>query len=84
VVEVDKIEESASEEKKPPTRRTTGKVNKPPILSPTLGEIYIAQGRFEEAIEVFKQLLQKDSQNTRFRRKIDDLQKILTKKNLGV
>jgi tetratricopeptide (TPR) repeat protein len=83
VVEVDKIEELTSKEKKIPTRKATSRVSKPPILSPTLGEIYIAQGRFEEAIEVFKQLLQKDPQNARFHRKIEDLQKILAKKNLG-
>ncbi len=59
------------------------KFSKPPILSPTLGEIYIAQGRFEEAIAVFKQLLDKDPENSRFRRKINDLQNIVAKKKLG-
>jgi tetratricopeptide (TPR) repeat protein len=59
------------------------KFEKPPILSPTLGEIYIAQGRFEEAIDVFNQLLDKDPENTRFKRKIDDLQKIMLKKKSG-
>ena len=83
LVEVDKIEAITPKEKKTAARKVTAKVTKPPILSPTLGEIYIAQGRFEEAIEVFKQLLQKDPQNARFRRKIEDLQKILAKKNLG-
>jgi len=83
VVEVNKIEDLSFKEKKIPTQKATTKVTKPPILSPTLGEIYIAQGRFEEAIEVFRQLLQKDPQNARFRRKIEDLQKILAKKNLG-
>lgn len=83
LVEVDKIEAITPKEKKTAVRKVTAKVTKPPILSPTLGEIYIAQGRFEEAIEVFKQLLQKDPQNARFRRKIEDLQKILAKKNLG-
>jgi len=59
------------------------KFSKPPILSPTLGEIYIAQGRFEEAIVVFKKLLDKDPENSRFRRKINDLQNIVAKKKLG-
>jgi len=59
------------------------KFSKPPILSPTLGEIYIAQGRFEEAIVVFKQLLEKDPDNSRFKRKITDLQNIVAKKKLG-
>lgn len=83
IVEVDKIDISISAEKKAPGKRETTKVSKPPILSPTLGEIYIAQGRFEEAIEVFNQLLQKDPQNSRFKRKIEDLQKIMSKRNLG-
>lgn len=56
---------------------------KPPILSPTLGEIYIAQGRFEEAIGVFKALLKKEPQNTRYKRKLEDVKKILTKKKSG-
>jgi tetratricopeptide (TPR) repeat protein len=83
IAKVDNIEDLTPKEKRPVSRKATLKVSKPPILSPTLGEIYIAQGRFEEAIEVFKQLLQKDPQNARFRRKIEDLQKILAKKNLG-
>ncbi len=69
--------------KKTSTGAQTAKFSKPPILSPTLGEIYIAQGRFDEAIEVFNQLLDKDPQNTRFKRKIEDLQKIIAKKKSG-
>ncbi len=72
----DETEAEAEKEKK-------GKSGKPPILSPTLGEIYIAQGRFEEAIEVFTQLLEKDPENPRFQRKIDDLKKIKAKKKSG-
>lgn len=60
-----------------------GSRKKPPILSPTLGEIYIAQGRFEEAISVFKALLKKNPQNTRYKRKLEDVKKILTKKKSG-
>jgi hypothetical protein len=59
------------------------KFSKPPILSPTLGEIYIAQGRFDEAIGVFKQLLAKDPENSRYQRKIEDLKSIIAKKKLG-
>lgn len=68
--------ESAEEE-------VTATFSKPPILSPTLGEIYIAQGRFEEAINVFKQLVDKDPENSRFKRKISDLQNIIAKKKMG-
>ncbi len=55
----------------------TTRFGKPPILSPTLGEIYVAQGRYQEAIEVFRQLLEKDPGNQRFRKKIQDIQMIL-------
>jgi tetratricopeptide (TPR) repeat protein len=51
------------------------------LLSPTLGEIYIAQERFEEAIEVFRKLLEKEPNNSRYKRKIEDLQQIIEKKN---
>jgi|GEM_PF-4184291 len=57
----------------------TTRFGRPPILSPTLGEIYIAQGRFEEAIEVFQQLLEKDPGNQRFQKKIADIQAMLDK-----
>ncbi len=67
----------------PVQEKSRSKFVKPPILSPTLGEIYIAQGRFEEAIEVFNQLLDKDPENSRFKRKIEDLQKIMLKKKMG-
>jgi tetratricopeptide (TPR) repeat protein len=59
-----------------PSGNTT-RFGRPPILSPTLGEIYISQGRFEEAIEVFRQLLEKDPENTRFQKKIKDIQTML-------
>ncbi|MFQ5583918.1 MAG: hypothetical protein ACE5GL_05740, partial [Calditrichia bacterium] len=54
-------------------------LGRPPILSPTIGEIYIAQGRFEEAIEVFKQLMKKDPENKKYQKKIDDITAILEK-----
>ena len=63
-------------------RKETAKFGRPPILSPTLGEIYIAQGRFEEAIDVFRQLLEKDPESARFKRKIQDLEIILQKRNM--
>lgn len=85
--------ESAEEEATPPEppveakpvspavtpSRTDGvtRFGKPPILSPTLGEIYISQGRFEEALDVFKQLRDKDPENQRFQKKIKDIQMML-------
>jgi hypothetical protein len=64
----------------PPTAsRTDGTTRfaKPPILSPTLGEIYISQGRFEEALDVFKQLLSKYPENQRIQKKIKDIQSMV-------
>ncbi len=66
-----------------PGKGDTTHFGRPPILSPTLGEIYIAQGRFEEAIDVFRQLLDKDPENSRYRRKIEDLQVIVDKQKSG-
>lgn len=51
--------------------------SRPPILSPTLGEIYISQGRFEEALDVFRQLLEKDPANQRFQKKINDIRMMM-------
>lgn len=69
-----------------PARRSreerASQFTRPPILSPTLGEIYIAQGRFREAIEVFAQLLDKDPSNQRFRKKIKDIQGMLDKQGI--
>ncbi|NIV72639.1 MAG: hypothetical protein GWN16_12080 [Calditrichae bacterium] len=39
----------------------------------------MAQGRFEEAIDVFQQLLKKDPENYRFEKKIKDIQEMLEK-----
>ena len=61
------------------TQPSAAKFGAPPILSPTLGEIYIAQGRFDEAIKVFEQLLEKDPENYRYKKKISDIQKMLEK-----
>lgn len=63
------------------TQEETTHFGRPPLLSPTLGEIYISQGRLEEAIEVFRQLLEKEPNNPRFKRKIEDLQQIIDRKN---
>ncbi len=54
-------------------------VSKPPIISSTLGEIYISQGRFQEAIQVFEQLLQQDPDNPHFKRKIREIQNLIDK-----
>ncbi|RMF58091.1 MAG: tetratricopeptide repeat protein [Calditrichaeota bacterium] len=56
-------------------------IGEPPILSPTLGEIYIAQGRFKEALKVFQQLLEQNPDNHRFQRKVKDIQAMIEKQN---
>ena len=56
-------------------------LGRPPILTPTIGEIYIAQGRFKEAIDVFEQLLDKEPDNQRFQKKIKDIRSIIEKQN---
>ncbi|OPX35680.1 hypothetical protein B1H10_00730 [candidate division KSB1 bacterium 4484_188] len=66
-------------EEKPSGKTDTTHFGRPPILSPTLGEIYIAQGRFEEAMDVFRQLLDKDPENARYQRKLEDLENIIEK-----
>ena len=63
----------------PPASGNAARFGRPPILSPTLGEIYISQGRFEEAIDVFQQLLEKDPDNNRFQKKIKDIRSMLDK-----
>ncbi len=64
-----------------PTEST--QFGKPPIVSPTLGEIYIAQGRFEEAIEVFQKLLEKEPDNPKYRKKIQFIQELQNKQQSG-
>jgi tetratricopeptide (TPR) repeat protein len=79
--------ETSGEEKSPQmTTEETEKMEekpahfgKPPILSSTIGEIYIAQGRFEEAIEVFQKLLEKEPDNQKYQRKIRDISAIIDK-----
>ncbi len=56
------------------------KFGRPPILTPTLGEIYISQGRFEEAQEVFEKLLEKDPENDRYRRKLEEVKNLIKRK----
>jgi tetratricopeptide (TPR) repeat protein len=54
-------------------------VGKSGILSPTIGEIYISQGRFDDAIDVFRRLLEKEPDNPKFQKKINDIKLIIEK-----
>lgn len=47
------------------------------IVTPTLGEIYAAQGQYNKAIEVFETLLKKHPENEFYLEKIDDLKQKL-------
>ena len=47
------------------------------FVTPTLGEIYAAQGQYAKAIEVFKTLIKKNPNNEWYQSKIDFLQKKL-------
>ena len=58
-------------------------VGKSGILSPTIGEIYISQGRFDDAMDVFKRLLEKEPDNPKFRKKINDIKMIIAKQKAG-
>lgn len=64
--------ESAAEE-----NEEWDETDRPPIVTPTVGEIYIAQGRFEEAVNVFHQLLREDPENQRYQRKVNYLKQII-------
>jgi tetratricopeptide (TPR) repeat protein len=47
------------------------------VVTSTLGEIYIAQGKFKEALEVFRTLLEENPENRRYKRKVKELQELL-------
>jgi len=46
-------------------------------LTSTLGEIYISQGKFREALEVFEALLEQKPTNKRFKRKVNELKDLI-------
>ena len=56
-------------------------LNNPKMLTPTFGEILIAQKKFSDAQRVFKELLKKDPENKNLNRKMDFLKKLVKLKN---
>ena len=52
-------------------------MSNPSLLTPTFGEILIAQKKFDNAKLVFRELLKKDPENTRFLKKIEFLDKLV-------
>lgn len=51
------------------------------VVTSTLGEIYIAQGKFKEALEVFKTLLEENPENRRYKRKVKELEELIKQSN---
>ncbi|GAB4174313.1 MAG: hypothetical protein Kow00108_09260 [Calditrichia bacterium] len=47
------------------------------VVTSTLGEIYIAQGKFKEALQVFETLLEENPDNRRYKRKVKELQDLM-------
>ncbi len=70
---VQEVEEPA----KPPVMLPAEGGARDRIVTPTLGEIYAAQGQYAKAIGVFELLSKKDPANRHFREKIDYLKKRL-------
>ncbi len=55
-------------------------LNNPSLLTPTFGEILIAQHKFEDALKVFQTLIKKEPGNLRFQKKIEFLTKLVSAK----
>ena len=56
-------------------REETACSTAPPIMTPTLAEIYASQGLISEAVSVLKQILKQDPEREEVRRRLDDLQR---------
>jgi len=65
----DKAESTAPAEKNLPEQTGASK-----ILTPTLGEIYIAQGQYEKALNIFKQLSEMHPKEVKYQEKIKSLE----------
>ncbi len=76
--EVEEVEEpeqptTDSPEQEEKTKRETS----PPedtLITPTLGEIYTAQGQYSKALDVYKKLLEKNPDNKEYAKKIKELE----------
>lgn len=63
-----------TQEARPMTQQAP-KLDREKIVTPTLGEIYAAQGQYAKAISVFEVLLKKDPENQTYQEKIGILHK---------
>ena len=68
------VEEQPKEEE---SAEPESEAEKPRIVTPTLGEIYAAQGQYEKAIKVFQELLEQNPQEIKYQQKIDEMQQKL-------
>ncbi len=55
-------------------------ISNPSLLTPTFGEILIAQHKFEDALKVFQALAEKEPENPRIHKKIEFLKKLVVAK----
>jgi len=69
-------QETTETEKPENTQSESAQTKSPKIISPTLGEIYAAQGQFKKAIQVYETLLGKNpSEAEKYNQKINELKK---------
>lgn len=74
-IKTQKVEETKKQEQK--DEDTNQKTSGDKIITPTLGEIYAAQGQYSKAIHVFETLLKKHPDNQEYLQKIELLKKKL-------
>ena len=55
--------------------------SKPPIISSTYGEILISQGQLTQALSVFTKLLERDPDNKRYQKKVEQLKQMIARQN---
>ncbi len=74
-IKTQKVEETKKQEQK--DEDTNQKTSGDKIITPTLGEIYAAQGQYSKAIHVFETLLKKHPDKQEYLQKIELLKKKL-------
>jgi len=71
--------DAAQESEKPGEGRNKGK-----FYTPTLGEIYAAQGQYSKAISVFETLIKSNPENEMYQQKLDYLRRKLDEQQRGL
>lgn len=68
-----------TQETKQPPPPESEKISQIPkaFVTPTLGEIYIAQGQYEKAMQIYQALLEKNPNEKRYKDKIEEIQRKL-------